>query len=85
MDLMNEVLRPSFDSFVIVLTYDILIYSQSKKKHEHHLRIVLGIQNERKLYEKFSNCEFYLSFVSFFGHVMSKKGIKMDPKKIEEV
>ncbi|XP_015075341.1 uncharacterized protein LOC107019330 [Solanum pennellii] len=84
MDLMNGVFRPYLDSFVIVFLDDILIYSRTKEEHEHHLRIVLGILKE-KLYAKFSKCEFWLSLVAFLGHVVSKEGIMVDPKKIEAV
>ncbi|XP_069154406.1 uncharacterized protein [Solanum lycopersicum] len=85
MDLMNGVFRPYLDSFVIVFIDDILIYSRSKEEHEHHLRIVLGILKEKKLYAKFSKCEFWLSSIAFLGHVVSKEGIMVDPKKIEAV
>ena len=85
MDLMNGVFRPYLDSFVIVFIDDILIYSRSKEEHEHHLRIVLGILKEKKLYAKFSKCEFWLSSVAFLGHVVSKEGIMVDSKKIEAV
>ena len=85
MDLMNGVFRPYLDSFVIVFIDDILIYSRTKEEHEHHLRIVLGILKEKKLYAKFSKCEFWLSSVAFLGHVVSKEGITVDPKKIEAV
>ncbi|XP_015075331.1 uncharacterized protein LOC107019315 [Solanum pennellii] len=85
MDLMNGVFSPYLDSFVIVFIDDILIYSRTKEEHEHHLRIVLGILKEKKLYAKFSKCEFWLSSVSFLGHVVSKEGIMVDPKKIEAI
>ena len=85
MDLMNGVFRPYLDSVVIVFIDDILIYSRTKEEHEHHLRIVLRIIKEKKLYAKFSKCEFWLSSVAFLGHIMSKEGIMVDPKKIEEV
>ena len=84
MDLMNGVFRPYLDSFVIVFMDDILIYSRTKE-HEHHLRIVLGILKEKKLYAKFSKCKFWLSSVAFLGHVVSKEGIMVDLKKIEAV
>ena len=41
MDLMNRVFKPYLDNFVIVFIDDILVYSQSKKEHATHLRIVL--------------------------------------------
>ena len=58
MSLMNGIFKPYLDHFVIVFIDDILIYSKSKKEHEDHLRIVLGVLREKRLYAKFSKCEF---------------------------
>ncbi|GJY11595.1 putative reverse transcriptase domain-containing protein, partial [Tanacetum coccineum] len=71
--------------YVVVFIDDILVYSKSKEEHEQHLRIVLGILREKKLYAKFSKCEFWLERVSFLGHVVSAKGIEVDPSKVEGV
>ena len=62
---------------------DILIYSKSQEEHEQHLRIVLQILRERKLYAKLKKCEFWLNQVVFLGHVISKDEITVDPNKIE--
>ena len=37
------------------------------------------------MYTKLSNYEFWLNGVSFLGHIVSKEGIRVDPKKIEVV
>ena len=37
------------------------------------------------MYAKLSKCEFGLNEVSFLGHIVSKEGIRVDPKKIEVV
>ena len=70
MSLMNEIFKPYLDLFVIVFIDDILIYSKSRKEHEEHLRMVLEVLREKKLYAKFSKCEFWLDSVSFLGHVV---------------
>ncbi|XP_069150212.1 uncharacterized protein [Solanum lycopersicum] len=57
----------------------------SKKDHEEHLRIVLEMLMEKKLYAKFSKCGFWLDSVSFLGHVVSKDGVMVDPSMIEAV
>ena len=85
MDLMNRVFRPYLDRFVIVFIDDILIYSRSRDEHEEHLRIVLQTLREHELYAKFSKCEFWLQQVVFLGHVVSRDGIMVDPKKVEAV
>ncbi|KAL5764427.1 hypothetical protein ACOSQ2_017021 [Xanthoceras sorbifolium] len=83
MDLMNRTFRPYLDQFVVVFIDDILIYSQSPEEHDRHLRIVLQTLREKKLYAKFSKCEFWLNEIAFLGHVVSVKGITADPKNIE--
>ncbi|EOY19707.1 Retrotransposon protein [Theobroma cacao] len=85
MDLMNRVFKPYLDKFVVVFIDDILIYSKSREEHEQHLKIVLQILREHRLYAKFSKCEFWLESVAFLGHVVSKEGIQVDTKKIEAV
>ena len=49
------------------------------------MRIVLEMLREKKLYAKFSKCDFWLDLVSFLGHVVSKDGVMVDPTKIEAV
>ena len=83
MDLMNRVFRPYLDQFVVVFIDDILVYSRDEQEHEQHLKIVLHTLREKKLYAKLRKCDFWLKEVSFLGHIMSAKGIRVDPAKIE--
>jgi hypothetical protein len=85
MDMMNRVFKEFLDQFVVVFIDNILIYSKSQEEHEEHLRIVLQKLRDEKLYVKFSKCEFWLENISFLGHVISKEGITVDPRKIEAV
>ncbi|GJZ88649.1 retrotransposon protein, putative, ty3-gypsy subclass [Tanacetum coccineum] len=55
--------------------------TESKEEHEEHLRTVLQILRQEKLYAKFSKCEFWLSKVAFLGHIVSAEGITMDPAR----
>ncbi|GJW20980.1 putative reverse transcriptase domain-containing protein [Tanacetum coccineum] len=71
MDLMNRIFHEYLDKFVIVFIDDILVYSKSEEEHEQHLRIVLEILRQKKLYAKFSKCEFWLQQVAFLGHIVS--------------
>jgi len=48
---MNRIFRPFLDHFVVVFIDDILIYSWTPEEHEEHLRTVLQILKEKKLYE----------------------------------
>ncbi|KAJ0854279.1 putative nucleotidyltransferase, Ribonuclease H [Helianthus annuus] len=85
MDLMNRVCKPYLDKFVIVFIDDILIYSKNQADHEKHLRCILKLLHHEKLYAKFSKCEFWLREVQFLGHVVSERGIQVDPAKVEAV
>ena len=64
---------------------DILVYSVDRESHEEHLRIVLQTLREKQLYAKFSKCEFWLEQVVFLGHVVSAKGVSVDPQKVEAI
>ncbi|MFS7980354.1 putative nucleotidyltransferase, Ribonuclease H [Helianthus anomalus] len=85
MDLMNRVCKPYLDKVVIVFIDDILIYSKNQADHEKHLRCILKLLQQEKLYAKFSKCEFWLCEVQFLGHVVSERGIQVDPAKVEAV
>ena len=83
MDLMNKVFQASLDQFVMVFIDDILVYSRDEQEHEQHLKIVLQTLREKKLYAKLSKCDFWLKEVSFLGHIVFAKGIRVDSVKIE--
>nr|GEW89718.1 hypothetical protein [Tanacetum cinerariifolium] len=76
-------LHEYLDRFVIVFIDDILVYSKTREEHEDHLCIVLEILRQKKLYAKFSKCDFWLGQVAFLGHIVSADGITMDPAKVE--
>lgn len=65
-------------TFVVAFIDDILVYSKSKNEHAIHLRMVLNVLREHRLYAKLSNCEFWLERVSFLRHLMSQEGILVD-------
>ena len=69
----------------MVFIDDILVYSKTEEEHAEHLKIVLQVLKEKKLFAKLSKCEFWLKEVSFLGHVISGDGIAVDPSKVEAV
>ncbi|GKE75017.1 putative reverse transcriptase domain-containing protein [Tanacetum coccineum] len=64
MELMNRVCKAFLDKFVIIFIDGILINSKNKKEHEEHLKEVLELLKKKKLYAKFSKCEFWIPKVS---------------------
>ncbi|CAI5459853.1 unnamed protein product [Closterium sp. Yama58-4] len=85
MGLMNDIFRPFLDRFVIVFLDDILIFNKSLEEHAQHLRIVLDTLRQHRLYAKLSKCTFARSNIGFLGHVISSKGIAMDPAKVQRL
>src|SRR5262249_34828909 len=85
MDLMNRVFKPFLDRFVIVFIDDILVYSRDMEEHAWHVKMVLQTLREHRLYAKYFECEFWLESIAFLGHVISRDGIQVDPRKIEAV
>ena len=85
MDLMNRVFRPYLDQFVEIFIDDILVYSKDAQEHKQHLKIVLQILREKKLFAKLSKCDFWLKEVSFLGHIVYAKGIRVDHANIEAI
>jgi hypothetical protein len=83
--LMNSVFMPKLDKFVVVFIDDILIYSKDEEEHAKHLRIMLTCLREHQLYAKFSKCAFWLEEILFLGHVLSAKGIAVDPSKVKDI
>jgi hypothetical protein len=73
------------DKFVVVFIDDILIFSMTEEEHEWHLRLVLEMLRSNQLYGKFSKCEFWLTKVTFLGHVISTGGVSVDPGKVRDV
>ncbi|XP_073120516.1 uncharacterized protein [Henckelia pumila] len=74
MHLMNRMFQPYLDQFVIVFIDDILIYSKDREEHSQHLRIVLEVLRDRKLFAKFDKCEFWLERIALLSHIISKSG-----------
>jgi hypothetical protein len=85
MQLMNETFRAHLDDFVIVFLDDILIFSKTEEEHERHLKMVLNILRQNKLYAKASKCEFWKQEIGFLGHVITPNGIKMEPGKVTAI
>ena len=83
--LMNNIFRKYLDEFVLVYLDDILIYSKTWDEHLEHIESVLKILRENKIYAKKSKCFFGKSETEYLGHVISEKGIQVNPKKTNAI
>jgi len=85
MDLMTRVFHEYLDSFVVVFNDDILVYSANHVEHEEHLKTMMEVLREKKLFSKLKKCEFWLDEVSFLGHVVNKNRLAIDLRKVKPV
>ena len=81
----NDVLREYLDIFCTAYIDDILIYSSSMNEHRNHMEKVLKAIKKAGLQLDISKCEFHVTETIYLGLIISKDGIKMDPKKIETI
>jgi hypothetical protein len=84
-DLMTWVFHEYLDSFVVVFINDILVYSANHVEHEEHLKTMMEVLREKKLFSKLKKCEFWLDEVSFLGHVVNKNRLAIDLRKVKPV
>ena len=82
---MSTVLGKYLGKFVIVYIDDILVYSNSPEEHLHHLKMVLDLLRQHKLFAKPSKCLFNRSELKYLGFVVGHGQLKVDPEKIDVV
>ena len=54
--ILNGVLNPFLDSFVIVFINDSFVYSKREEEHVDHLRTILVVPGKQRLYAKNCKC-----------------------------
>ena len=64
---------------------DILIFSKTKEEHLIHVRMVLETLKHHRLYAMDSKCQFGRTSVALLGHVISERGVAMDPRKVAAI
>ena len=71
--------------FVVVYLDDITIFSSTLDDHFQHLEIVLQRLKKADLKLNMDKCVWCAKSVKLLGHIVSSKGIQMDPAKIEAI
>ena len=79
-NLMNDVLFDYLDGFMVVYLDDIVVYSKTLTEHEKHLRL-----RKNRLYVKPEKCEFAQEEITFLGHKISARLIRMDKGKVQAI
>ena len=81
----NKTLDDLLDVCCVVYLNNILIYSQSRNQHQHHVRAVLEHLHKYWLYAKLSKCSFGIDTVNFLGFIISLRSLEMERSRIQAV
>ena len=81
----QEIMEEEFGEFAIVLIDDLLIWGKDREEHDEKLRKVLEKAKKINVTFNKSKLEIAQSEVAFAGHIVSKDGLKPDPKKIQAI
>jgi len=83
--IMNDMLRPYLDKFVVVYLDDILIYSKNDEEHLEHVRLVVEALQKHGYYAKPSKCSFFQKHIEFCGHIVGDGEVRMDEAKLKAI
>jgi hypothetical protein len=82
---MNDTLMNYLNEFVVAYLDDIIVYSNSKKKHIQHVRKILQRLREANIQADVDKCEFHTTETKFLEMIVGRDGIKMDFEKIRAI
>ena len=82
----NSVFRDKgLGDYVLIYLDDLLIISKTPEEHLQHIESVLQTLKDANLFACLEKCHFNQAEVEFLGHIVSAKGIAVDPKKVQVV
>ncbi|KAJ9522550.1 hypothetical protein QJQ45_008376 [Haematococcus lacustris] len=82
---MNDSFADVINDCALVYLDDILVMSKTVDEHFVHLRRVLDLLRKHKFFAKLSKCEFMKTALKFLGHIVSDRGVAVDPDKIQSI
>ena len=85
MRVMNDVLRPFIDDFLIVYLDDILFFSKTWEDHVKHVKRTLDVLKRENIYVKLSKCEFGKTYLNYLGYIVGGGELKIDPSKVKVI
>ena len=83
--LMNDVLRPYLDSFVVLYLDDIVVYSDNMEDDKKRLVMVFEALTTNQLFLKKSKCVFAQTEIPFLGHIVGQGYIEMEPSRVKAI
>ena len=81
---MDSIFR-EYDSFVAIYIYDILVYSENKKKHTGHLQLVLKKFEQHGIIISKPKMQNFQTTIEFLGVVIGNGQIVLQPHILEKI
>lgn len=83
--MIDDVLRDYIGICCYVYIDDVIIFSNNKEEHLHHLQKIFAKLVEANLKVNLNKTEFLKSEVEYLGFLITSEGIRRDPKKMNAV
>lgn len=83
--MMNSILHESIGDRCFCYMDDVLIMGETLAEHNKKLREVLGQLRKHNIKIEPDKCEFLKVELNYLGHVVTTKGVKPDPRKVQSV
>ncbi|GKE66663.1 putative reverse transcriptase domain-containing protein, partial [Tanacetum coccineum] len=85
-DIMITAFRTQYGHFEFqVMSFGLTNAPANEEEYGKYLKIVLELLKKKRLFAKFSKCDFWLDSVQFLGYVIDRSGVHVDPAKIEAI
>ncbi|KAF0747768.1 hypothetical protein AaE_007595, partial [Aphanomyces astaci] len=83
----SRLMRSLFDKFPFVVVYldDICVYSKTMDEHVEHVRVVLEVLCNEKLYARLDKCVFGVDKVNILGHTISGDRLQVNSSKVRAI
>jgi hypothetical protein len=73
------------DKFIVIYLDDIIVYSDSNEQHLRHLKRVFQKCRKFGISLNPKKSHFEIEEGKLLGHIISKEGIKIDPRRVEGI
>ena len=83
--LLNHILKPHVNSFVLVYLDDVLIFSNTLDEHLNHISTVLTLLEPNHIQLRLSKCFWAKNELEYLGHMVSSKGLSPIDTKVKAV
>jgi hypothetical protein len=81
---MNKLFWPFLCNFVLVFFDDILIYNKTWEAHVAHVDQALQLLRITNCSSNISKCTFGAFEVEYLGHIVSREGCELTPRKLRQ-